>query len=407
MASLLIDFDNIIKPNQLPRLKNCIQPIPYTKFSIGLVLVITKEEKMALQNIPKGEGRVNYLNSYSFVQSIRGHAYLIYDRKKRVCEIMGMKGDILPWILESTLSNIPNDVILWVGITLESPYLDLMIKKYVEVGFHEPYICKASPLGFSFSGYGLCMFRENNIVNNNAINDVKYVITQLLAKEKGYCTLQARLSDKAIEYLRHVSKMGSTINDDGVITQKEIAGCLLTSIIDKNLTYHLDVDLDSIVYGEEEGVEIIGGLYNFHSHPQEAYDRHDIKLGWPSAQDYIGFLGSSIKYNTILHIVSSLEGFYVISLSNYWVNHKKDLDINVVNFVMEKYDFKHKKNQTSTWYVRTVNGISYGGFPIFLVQFFSWYDARTFFIVPYHNIGVNCFARQSTEDKYIKLYYNV
>lgn len=404
MASLLIDFDNIIKFNKLPYLERRIKPIPVTKFSIGLVLVITRQQYEALQAIPKGYGRVQYLNSEQFVDSISGHAYLIYNKKKRICEIMDMERDVLSFVLENVLSSIPNNVTLWIGVSLDSPRLDILLKRYISANFHDPYICKVSPLGFEFSGYGLCMIRQNDIIDNNAVNDVKYVLSQFLAKENGDCNLYARLSDKSIQYLRQLSKMGSTINPNGVITQKEVAGILLAGKVDADLTYHLEVDRDSIVSGKEEGVEIIKGLYNFHSHPQEAYERHNVKLGWPSCQDYIGFMGSLIMYGTILHIVVSLEGFYVISLSNYWFNNKKKLGVKIFKFILQNYDLYYENGNTSNWYVNTVNGIAYDGYPLFLVQFFSWHDASTSFVVPYCKNGINCFARQSTKDKYKYLY---
>jgi len=404
MASLLIDFDNIIKPSALSLLETRIKPIPETKFSLGLVLVVPEDNIAALETIPKGKERVSYLNSSRFVDTISGHAYLIYDKKKKVCEIMGMEGSILPKVMESVLSSIPNDVTLWIGLVLDDPNLHLLIHEYVTAGFHDPYICKASPLGFAFSGYGLCMLRQNDIIDNNAINDVRYVLAQFLTEKEGHCTLVAKLSDNSIKYMSQLSKIGSTLNNNGVITQKEIAGQMVVGQISENLVYDLDVNRKSIVSGEEEGVEVVGGLYNFHSHPREAYTKHNVKLGWPSAQDYFGFLLSSLTHDTILHIVVAIEGFYVISLSNHWVNKKDKLDKNVITFVLEKYDMCYQKGQTSVWYARTVNGIAYEGYPIFLVQYFPWHEANSTFIVSYRKNGVNCFARQSTEEKFSYLY---
>lgn len=404
MASLLIDFDNIIKSSKLSLLETRIKPIPETKFSLGLVLVVPQDDITALETIPKGKERVQYLNSFNFVKNISGYSYLIYDKKKKVCEIIGMKGSILPKVMESVLSSIPNDVTLWIGVSLDDPNLHLLIHDYVISGFHDPYICTTSPLGFTFNDYSLCMLRQNDIIDNNAINDIKYVLSQFLTEREGHCTLTAKLSNTSIKYMQQLSKIGSTLNKDGVITQKEIAGKMITGQISKDLVHDLEVDRNSIVSGEEEGVEVIGGLYNFHSHPLEAYKRHNVKLGWPSAQDYIGFLSSCIKFDTILHIVVSIEGFYVISLSNYWVNKKDKLDNSVITFVSEKYDIGYKKGQTSIWYVHTVNKIAYEGYPVFLVQYFPWYKANDTFIIPYHKNGVNCFARQSTTEKFNYLY---
>lgn len=407
MASILIDVENIIKPRSLSLLKSRIQPIPDTKYSLGIVLSIKQKEYQTLESIPKGDKRVEYINSPQFVDSITGHAYLNYDKKRKVCEIMGIEGpnsNILKQVIENALSSIPNDVTLWIGILLNDPNLNVLIQYCISAGFHEPYICKLSPLGIKFNNYVLCMLRENDIVNNNALNDVKYVLNHFISNQKKCCTIKVRLSNNAVEYLSSISKLGSTINENGVITQKELAGKLIVGNIDNDLIYNLDVDRKSIVIGEEEGVEIIGGIYNFHSHPREAYDRHNVKFGWPSAQDYVGFLGSSFNYDTILHIVVSLEGIYIISLTEYWLNNKEKLEKNVISFILKKYDMDEHKNKTINWYLRTINNIIYKNFPLFLLQFFSWYEANASFIVPFRKNNINCFARQSTLEKYQRLH---
>ena len=74
--------------------------------------------------------------------------------------------------------------------------------------------------------------------------------------------------------------------------------------IDDTFTHHLVIDKTSLFYGKEESVPVIEGLYNFHSHPVEAYERKKTKFAWPSAGDYVGFLKAVVKYDTILHIVS-------------------------------------------------------------------------------------------------------
>lgn len=406
MVSLLIDYSNIILPNNLVLLENRIAPIPETKYSLGIVLVIPRDQYNALESIPKGDTRVQYLNTVMFVNSITGYAYLIYDKQKRVCEIMGIHGPIISNVLDSALSSIPNDVTLWIGIDLTNTFFDILISEYIKEGFSDPYICKVSPLGFTFTTYGLCMLKQNNIINYNALNDVKYVLTQFLNRSRGYCTLRACLSDDTAQYLQKVSTMGSTHNSDGVITQKEIAGRLLTGYINSDLSFELDIDKDSIIWGDEEGVDVIVGLFNFHSHPKEAYDRHNVSLGWPSGQDYIGFWVSAMNHETILHIVASIEGFYVISMSEYWAKNKKSLPPTVDTFIGQEYDIRYQNghNHTIEWYIKKVNSIPYLGYPLFLVQFFSWYDVKQFFTVPYYRVGENCFARQTTCDKYLSLY---
>lgn len=408
MSTLLIDYDTIIRKNNLALLQNRVSATPETKYSLGLILVIPPRQFKALEAIPRGTGRISYINSVSFVDSILGYAYLIYDKKRKVCEIMGNIGAItVSRMLEGTLSSLPNDVLLWVGFDLTNVMFNSLVENYVREGFEEPYICKISPLGFSFSTHGLCMVRKNDIVDNNyALNDVRYVLTQFITKQRGICTLRAYLSDESIHYLYKLTKMGSTLNNDGAITQKEIAGKLIAGKVNDDLSYSLNVDRNSIKSGSEEGVEIIGGLYNFHSHPQEAYERNNVKLGWPSAQDYVGYMNSSLVYDTILHIVSAIEGFYVISLTEYWANNKYQLNDSTSEFIGKEYHicYADAPEKTVSWYIRRVNSISYQGYPIFLVQFFGWDDARTIFEVPFRKSGTNCFSRESTVVKYKQLY---
>lgn len=399
MSSLLIDFNRIIKPNRMKNLETRIQPIPETFFSLGLILVISQKQYDILKKLPKGYTRVHHINSSDFVNSISDHAYIIYDKKKKVCEIIGAEGSMIRKVLETTLFNIPNDVTLCVGIDLDNNRISQLIQEYIDSGFHEPYISKISPMGLNFSEYGMCLIRENNVVNINATNEVKYVLKQNVEK-KDICTLKARLSDWSVNYLRQISMMGSTINRNGIITQKEVAGKFVIGKVTDDLIHYLDVEKDSIIHGEEEAVKVAQGLYNFHSHPVEAYERNNVKFAWPSAQDYLGFLSSTIEYDTILHIVATIEGFYIISLHSDWVRNKKEIDKKMVAFIMEKYALGYKKGQghTPEVYIKYINRIKYGEYSVFFVQYFNWNNANTFFTVSYHRTGVNCFANHSTSE---------
>ncbi len=381
-----------------------IMPFPESNHTTGVILSLTKAEFDSLENIPLGESRVKYMNTSRFVESIRGYAYIIYDKHKKVCEITGINGSILPQIMDSLLTYIPNDVTLWVGIDTTDSMLNILIKEYCRAGFHDPHICKSSPLGYQFKDYGLCLIKENNTYPSNSINDVKCVMKEFSNVIKSHCTLKARLSTDTINFLSKLCKSGSTLNKDGNITQKELAGKLVVDNTDNKGTQILKVDKKSIITGDEEGVNVVKGLYNFHSHPYEAYKRHKVELAWPSCQDYIGFLLSSSLYDTILHLVICIEGFYVISLTDYWINKKDDVSSEIEKFILENYDQCYKTGETPQGYVKKMNRISYNGFPIFKVQFIKWSKSNDTFSVCYRKKGVNCFTSEKTLDKYNELY---
>ena len=401
MSSLLIDFNKIVEPNNLHALVRKCHPIPYTQESLGLFLIIRQKQYETLISLPKGEERIIYINSSTFINNIINISWLIYDKKKKLCELIGAEGDMLSMVLEKTLINIPNDVLLCVWIDLDYSKNAKMINDYIKAGFRDPYITKISPSGLRFTEYGFCLFRENNVVNNDSRNDINHLLTQFNTIEKGFCTLKFLLCKDTIKYLQATCKLGSTLNKNGVITQKEVAGRLLVKKVDNHFIHHLEVDRNSIVYGEEESVPIVKGLYNFHSHPSEAYERNKSKFGWPSAQDYVGFLSAVVNYDTILHIVVSIEGFYILSLSSYMAANEFTIDTKITSFIMKEYKLNCLKGNeyTTCWYINKVNDLKYEGHSIFLVQYIPWEMSDTIFSISHRKTGSNnCFTRQKTSD---------
>jgi hypothetical protein len=406
MNSLLIDYDRIVKNNNLHLLEKRCQPIPTTHTNMGVVLAIKEKQYNILISLPKGESRVSYINSISFVDNIIDLAWIIYDEEKKLCEFVGVEGNMLTTVLEKTLYNIPNDVTLCVGIGFDHPNKVKMITEYLKLGFRDPYISKKSPLGLQFTEHGVCLLRENNVIDDDSVNDIGHMLVQFYSKEKGYCTLKACLIKDAIKYLQVTSKLGSTINENGVITQKEVAGRLLVKKIDDTFTHHLVIDKTSLFYGKEESVPVIEGLYNFHSHPVEAYERKKTKFAWPSAGDYVGFLKAVVKYDTILHIVTTIEGFYVISLGSYWAKNKFSIDDKIISFIMKEYDFSCKRNgdYSINWYLNKVNALKYQDYQLFMVECIPWEIATKTFVISHRKNGSNnCFTKQKTSDFVKKL----
>lgn len=405
-TGLLIDYKNIIMPRKFLNLfsKIKIKNIQsFNKYHIGLILIIPKTQLLILETISKGNKRVEYLDNENFVNSILGYAWFIYDKKKNICEIMGVQGSLTKYILDSLLFGIPNNVNLWVGIPLENDDMMDLIENYISFGFKNPYICKTSPFGYTFPSYGLCMMKENNLTENISINEVLYVLENFL-KDDNSCKVKLRFSKNLIKHLKILSNIGSTINKDNSISQKEIAGSFVVNKIDGSI-FELEIDKNSIINGEEEGVKIVKSLYNFHTHPIEAYNRNMVNIGWPSGQDYFGYYLSMINNGTIVHFVIAVEGIYIISISNYWINRinniKKD---SIKKFIKDQYNFKRKKGRDINWYIRTVNSTSYKGFPLFLVQFLDWEDISSEFEVCFKKEDGNCLPNEDTIKKIENIY---
>ena len=66
--------------------------------------------------------------------------------------------------------------------------------------------------------------------------------------------------------------------------------------------------------GDGETATMIDNRAGYHSHPEDAYINHNCSLGWPSKSDYLTFLETWLGYNAVLHIVVTLEGFYIMTV---------------------------------------------------------------------------------------------
>ena len=405
MDTITIDFNNVVLPNDLSLLKERTKPFPQTKLKLGLILLILKEQRQLLESIPSGVKRISYINTPVFVEAIQGYAYVIYDEKKKVCEIGQKYGVSLDQLSEEILGVFPNDSLIWSGASIEDVQFSEQVLELLSSGFEAPHVSNKSPSGIPFSSYGLCLVKHND--NRDRVRcglkKVEYVLLQFAHKVSS-CQALVKLTPDTVRYLRDLQRIGSTLNKDGTITQKEIAGNLECKVVDDNFVHHLSIDYDSLISGEEEGVPIAPGLYNFHSHPYQAYKKHKVKVGWPSAQDYVGYLIAFLEDNTILHMVTSIEGVYIISMTKYWLKYKAKLSRRVATFILENYNFCGVKDKDPLWYVRTVNTIKYEGYPLFRAQYSPWHEATEPFRVEYKKDKENCFVEEKTYKYYQQLY---
>jgi len=405
MVTLTIDFNNIVAPNKLDLLRRRVSPVPETNLKLGLTLLVPKEELMALQSIDKGHARVRYLNTQSFVSSVSGYAYVSYDPDKKVCEILRRSRMSIRQISLETMGIFPSNSLVWAGVPTEDSEFANRCQELVFSGFGNPHMSGRSPSGTLFQNYALCMVKHNDNHARRAttVEEVRYTVLEWKRKFDS-CQMQACLTLDAVRYLRDLQNVGMSLNADGTITQKELAGNLKCESVDKDLVHHLGVDYSSIITGDEMGVPIAPGLYNFHSHPRAAYETAQVQFGWPSGQDYIGFLIAYLEDDTILHIVATIEGIYILSMGEYWIENKGALSKDLATFILENYDFCGITGKTPHKYAQDVNAVRYKSYPLFTVQYFPWNWASQPFRVSYENKDSNCFTSDKTWEYYERLY---
>ena len=343
MSHILIDVNNIIINNRLEHLKNKISPIPQTSEGnmIGVIVCIHQEIKRHLDELVSGKDRLMYINTDQF--KIDNYCYVIYNEKREMCEVYdpNLKSSVRS-VVDVVMSSFPNNIMLWVRVDITDPTSDTtrVIKDYAENGFRNPYV----------QGGELYLSRENQYVDfkyEEIANDIIYTLEHY-TNDDTQCYIKCRFPSKTVTFLKSMSNMGSSLNKDGNITQKEMAGSM--KIVGNNKTdtgeiiYDITINENSIILGEEEGVDVANSVYNFHTHPREAYINHNTSLGWPSCQDFKGYFLSMIKNGTIFHIVIALEGLYVISITKYWADKIHILKVNlpkIENFISKHFDIKY------------------------------------------------------------------
>jgi hypothetical protein len=375
MVTLLIDFNKIILDHDLSLIKEKINPFPNTEHKIGVILIIPDKKLIKLKKLSKGKPRVNYINSIDFVNSIESFTYFIYNNK--ICEILLKNYKMLNVILDCLYKNLPRNILLWISIKFDEKN---KLNKVVKNNFKEPYISNKSLLDNNLVGYQICMSKKNNNKEKyNSKNEVKYVLNQFLLRDN--CEMACKLDKNSVVFLKNICKTSKN---------NEISGSFKVNKINKDLVSIFGIDSKSIIKGKQDEVNVSESLYNFHSHPYNSYIKHDVKLAWPSSQDYVAFLTSNIEYNTLFHIITTLEGLYIISISKFSINK---VNKNMIPFIKNNYNFCYKKGDTISWYLDKISDITYNNMPLFNVNYLSWKNSRNIFNIFYNKTENNCYYK--------------
>ncbi len=85
------------------------------------------------------------------------------------------------------------------------------------------------------------------------------------------------------------------------------------------------------------------GLINFHTHPKFAYEGEDAVYGWPSGEDMAVCINFA-KDGTLIHIVFTLEGAYIIKV-NKILNPKDTKLLEKLFKITHVFRSRDQKNQ--------------------------------------------------------------
>ena len=298
---------------------------------------------------------------------------------------------------------------IWFAIPLK--HLKLL-KEYISIGFKSPYISKVNlsnkPIIIS-----LCMLYDKS--NNNFSIEDNYKISQNLisqykSSEVVSCQVKITIPITTVKYLKKlVYESKNKIEKSGELY---LDGLLYNS---NEVIFNLKIDKKTVTKGNQKEADMVMSTYNFHTHPKAAYTYYNCDLGWPSLDDYLTYLYTLINFGTIFHIISTLEGLYVISISKsnvhkiFNIDYKKfdtelepliqkcyQLDKNNVKLPEGTHVDGFGNIKSGEDYSRYANQIKCGKYNnLFSVNFSSWDNLSnpnllTFFKIHYPKKDGNC-----------------
>lgn len=300
-----------------------------------------------------------------------GHCYFTWDKKQNICGIWdiclhkitgkGLGSKLIESILDSLSTHLPDDTMLWLGIDMSNKIFYKVASLYAKFGFKSPLITDTDPFGNNWIEtlpYGFISMKRNNdyidpvdINRESVLTHIKYIrrnfininnigniITDIdnddtfMDDRNPSCTLNMSFNKSFAKWLKRLPLSASSLNKNGTITQKEVSSSFFLDNPKENSQGKIiwEIVRDKKVdknFGEEQSVNVQHSRYNFHTHPREAYLSHEVKIGYPSGEDYLAFLNYSLynEIKTIFHCVITIEGIYIISIAEFWIEKFTDL----------------------------------------------------------------------------------
>lgn len=340
MKVIVVDTKTIIQPHKM-HLFNFTTKVDCDNHN-GVALVVPDDAQKRLNALAKGMKRLEYINNSDFVKGIVSVCYFDYNKKEQICVIKKLEDKHAKLVVEQLEKDLPDDTDIVFPIKQIKE-----AKNLINIGFTSPHKCDDN----------ICLVKndEDPQPRDVVLSELDY----LLSQKKPICDLSFFLKPKAARYLRSLLTGKKTRN-------VELSGLLKAEQVRRKngkMVYELDVDKSSMSSGEKEEVDGVKALFNFHTHPIEAYKRNDVKYAWPSAQDYLAYLYMAVEEKTVFHCVIALEGLYVLSLKSH--NAPSDYTKRV------RKTYKVDDDRHPNEYIKYIHGLPNN---IFYLQYFPWND---------------------------------
>jgi hypothetical protein len=238
---------------------------------------------------------------------------------------------------------------------------------------------------------------------------VRFCIRNYRTTQNKPCRIHIILDEHALTYLHDYAKVFKFNVAGGKTEQREVSGIFLLYETTPN-TFLVKVDEKSSNLGGAEQTSSTDTTGSFHTHPIEAYRKYKVCMAWPSVDDYTTFLSIYANGYGMFHILGTIEGIYVITISDKLMKEGRQKILENFSYYEKEIDKKYHKNYPTCnidnnhendklWYkkvqayLKWINSLKY-----FYVQFLFWADAKKPIAIHYKDINNNCM----TGDEQIK-----
>jgi hypothetical protein len=302
------------------------------------MLFIVVDETL-FRELEKSSDKKTFTSSLKFREGVKYNLCSIYDSKTGIIKMEKCDARYLK-LFNASVKKFFKDT-----VKIMAHYKEDII----EEGFSNPSICGKDG--------EVCLIRDPKSPKQKKDTvklDYAFIVSH---RAKKFCEIVLKIKQESIEYLQHINRTSKSA---------EIFGKFDISSVNQDgaeIVYTLSIDKDSLTKGKDDEIDATPSLYNFHSHPEDAYKKYKVNYGPPSTQDYKSIYILATEYNTIVHFVSSIEGLYII-----YLNPDNKASSTQRENIIEKMRFEDADSVLELQkYIEEIN--SYG---LFNVRLISW-----------------------------------
>jgi hypothetical protein len=347
-----------------------ISPVPTSntgKSEIYIILTLNKADVLEL----KRNKNIKLLNNINIIN----YYFVKVNKVKKLCKINDNSSNNLSLVLNCLKRELKGfSIMCYLDIQNDNFKNNLNI--FTDNNFTEPIVIQNK----------LCLVLDENQADSYIKEKINYAIQQF-QNPSFACILKCKFSRNCLEYLKKICE-----------EEVEIGGEFYISKLKENIST-LDIVKNVVVKGTKDGIKIPRIRMNFHSHPKNTYKIYNVNYAWPSKVDFLGFY--RLRFDTIFHCVTSLEGIYIMHFNEYWGDKLESIPESII----KKYDFDDYRDENKEDFLEVLNkmnNVKYKGHPVINVKFLKWDTPEDIFEISFQKSQNSCPISQKMFDNYKK-----